>query len=106
MTNEEDILPLLKKEGFHIVTGAEGIKEHVRLFRNASLIIGPHGSLFANLIFSERNPTVYEFCPATRQDHNFEGIGKTLGLQYNWISTPCDDQYNIKLEIQKLDRII
>jgi hypothetical protein len=104
--NDDEIVPFLRDKGFIIINGTEGIKEHVRLFRNASLIIGVHGSLLANLIFSEKNPIVYELCPATREDHNFEGIGKTLGLQYNWISTPCDDHYNIKLEIQKLDKII
>ena len=84
-----------------MVNGTEGIKEHIRLFRNARVIIGMHGSLFRNQIFSDKNPRVYEFCPHNREDHNFEGIGKTMGLDYKWIKTEADGNHNIKINIDK-----
>ena len=103
--NDDEIVPFLRDKGFIIINGTEGIKEHVRLFRNASLIIGVHGSLLANLIFSEKNPRVYEFCPKNREDHNFEGIGKTMNLNYSWIPTDCCVNNNITIDIKKLKEI-
>ena len=97
--NEEKVVSSLKSKGFTILDGAEGIKNHVRLFRNARVIIGMHGSLFRNLIFSDKNPAIYEFCPHNREDHNFEGIGKTMGLDYAWIKTPADDSHNISINL-------
>ncbi len=103
--NDDEVVPFLRDKGFTIINGTEGIKEHVRLFRNASLIIGPHGSLLANLIFSEKRPTVYEFCPKDRQDHNFEGIGKTMNLDYHWMPTESGANNNIIVDIKKLKEI-
>lgn len=99
--NEEEVVSFLKNKDFTILDGTEGIKEHVRLFRNARVIIGMHGSLFKNLIFSDKNPLVYEFCPHNREDHNFEGMGKTMGLDYKWIKTEAGDNHNIKINLDE-----
>tara|TARA_R100000808_G_scaffold24873_1_gene58985 strand:- start:27747 stop:28751 length:1005 start_codon:yes stop_codon:yes gene_type:complete len=103
--NEDEVIPLLKNKGFTILNGTEGLAEHVRQFRNASIIIGAHGSLLANLIFSEKKPRVYEACPKSREDHNFEGIGKTMKLDYHWIATDCCADYSINLDIKQLKKI-
>ena len=103
--NDKEVCSILKAKGFTIINGSEGIAEHVRLFKNASIIIGAHGSLFRNIIFSDQNPSVYEFCAHNREDHNFEGIGKTMDLNYNWIKTQADENYNIKINIEELKNL-
>jgi len=102
--NDKEVCAVLEEKGFTIINGSESIAEHVRLFKNASIIIGAHGSLFRNMIFSDQNPVVYEFCAHNRQDHNFEGIGNTMGLNYNWIKTEADEDFNLKIDIEELKK--
>ena len=106
VVNNEEICTTLKQEGFIALDGTEGIKKHVNLFKNASIIIGAHGSLFRNIIFSDQNPVIYEFCPLNREDHNFEGIGKTMNLDYNWIGCEADSNFNIKIDVKELKKYV
>tara|TARA_Y100000592_G_scaffold18799_1_gene28759 strand:- start:14419 stop:15405 length:987 start_codon:yes stop_codon:yes gene_type:complete len=104
--NDEEIIKFLKDEGFTIVSGKEGIREHIKLFKNASIIIGAHGSLFRNMIFCEKSPVVYELCPSTRIDYNFLGISKTLDMNYNWLKVEADEYFNISIDIDFLHNIL
>jgi len=97
--NNNEIEEYLSSIGFTIIDGTEGIKKHVSLFKKASFIVGAHGSLFRNIIFCNTDVVVYEFCPENRQDHNFEGIGKTMGIKYNWIKTKADDNFNSFIDL-------
>lgn len=103
--NDKEVCAALEAKGFTIINGSESITEHVRLFRNASIIIGAHGSLFRNMIFSDQNPVVYEFCAHNREDHNFEGIGKTMNLNYNWIKCDADSNFNIKIDLSLIKNL-
>ena len=104
-SNSEETYTTLKEKGFIALDGTEGIKKHVNLFKNASIIIGAHGSLFKNIIFSDQNPVIYEFCPLNREDHNFEGMGKTMGLDYNWIGCEADSNYNIQIDLSLIKHL-
>ena len=105
VVNDKEICEILQRKGFSIIDGTEGIRKHVNLFKNASMIIGGHGSLFRNMIFSDQNPIVYEFCPSNREDHNFEGIGKTMNLDYNWIGCKADSNFNINIDLSLIQEL-
>lgn len=78
--NEAALTQLLKDKGFVIVHLEKmPIYEQARYFNQASIIIGPHGSGFANLIFSQPNTTIIEI------DNSLMGEGQR-GL-YELMST-------------------
>lgn len=59
--NEEQLVEFLRDRGFVIVHLEKmPVHEQARYFNQASMIIGPHGSGFANLIFSKPNTTIIE----------------------------------------------
>jgi|GEM_PF-2342253 len=61
ISNEEKLAQLLKEKGFAIVHLEKmPIFEQAHYFNQASIIIGPHGSGFANLIFSKPNTSIIE----------------------------------------------
>lgn len=103
--NNNEIEEYLSSIGFTIIDGTEGIKKHVSLFKKASFIVGAHGSLFRNIIFCNTDVVVYEFCPENRQDHNFEGIGQTMGIKYNWIKTKADNNFNTFIDLNFIKKL-
>ena len=106
VTNEDEILDFLKKEGFSIIRlGDLNFIDQVNLFHNASQIIGLHGAGFANLVFCKPNTFVLEFKSITagnvignlarNQSINFHEIAiKPLSEDNNQqglISVPIDE---------------
>ena len=106
VTNEDEILDFLKKEGFSIIRlGDLNFIDQVNLFNNASQIIGLHGAGFANLVFCKPNTFVLEFKSITagnvignlarNQSINFHEIAiKPLSEDNNQqglISVPIDE---------------
>ena len=104
--NNKEVESLLVKNGFTIVDGTENFEKHMELFRNAEIVVGPHGSMFNNILFSPSHVRVVEFCPETRKDYNFRGLGQTRGLDYHWIASVCDKDFNIEIDIEKLKGLI
>lgn len=61
IANEEALVNLLKKKGFVILNAEElSVDEQAKIFHNAKIVIGPHGSGFTNLVFSKPNTCVIE----------------------------------------------
>lgn len=61
ITNEKELIEVLKKQGFKILH-LENLSPHeqARIFSQARIIVGPHGSGFANLIFTTPGYTLIE----------------------------------------------
>jgi len=58
--NENELIPILLDYGFTIVVPEEfSVKEQAQIFSNAKIIIGPHGSGLANILYSD-NASVIE----------------------------------------------
>lgn len=92
--NEGDFISKLVDAGFVIVRGSESLDEIYRIFSTAKLIIGPHGSLFANTIFAPEDCHIVEFCPDNRVDTSF--LRKTKkSTRYNQIKLPSDEKFNV-----------
>lgn len=94
VTNQDD--ELLKREGFTILTGFEGIDTMVDLFGRAKVIIGPHGGMFAHTIFCQNDPIIIEFMPKKRINECFRACSRTIGLNHKCVyyDSP-DDLCNI-----------
>ncbi len=106
VTNNQEVENFLKKLGFIIVDGSESLDKDIELFRNAEIIIAPHGSLIRNMIHSNQSLRVIEFCPQDRKDFNFKNLGELMGIDYTWISVPCDNKFNIEIDLNKIKKFI
>jgi hypothetical protein len=70
MTNEPELIARLRHSGFHIFRG-EGLSllEQARAFRDATLIVGPHGSGLTNVAFAPPGATLCELRPLYTREH-------------------------------------
>src|SRR5690554_946165 len=54
LINEEELLVVLKKFGFHVLdTEGLTIREQAQIFNNAEVIMSPHGAALSNIVFCE-----------------------------------------------------
>ncbi len=64
VTNRKEVMSLLKKYGFEKHDPSKmSIQEQVALFEQGDIFIGPNGSAFANMIFSQNATTIQIFPP-------------------------------------------
>jgi hypothetical protein len=84
--NEEEILGLLEKYGFKCVNlESMPLKQQIRLFYSAKIIVAPHGAGLANLVFCKPGTKVIElFTPSFLEPHYWL-ISRLLSLQYRMI---------------------
>lgn len=83
MRNEAELIEPLRARGFRIVTpGTMPFREQVDLFRNASLVVGPHGAGLSNIVFCERETFIYELVPALYQNSCFTILADLCDLRY------------------------
>lgn len=99
--NEEAVLGHLAPLGFTVMTGREPLSEILEKFYNAEIILGPHGSMFANTIFARERCAIIEFCPGNRLDVSFRDKRKKARF-YRHIAVPGDDDWNITIPIDQL----
>jgi hypothetical protein len=64
VTNEADVAAALKKQGFYMFDNAvSSIHEQIKSFRNASIIVAPHGAGLSNIVYCEKATPVVEIVP-------------------------------------------
>jgi capsular polysaccharide biosynthesis protein len=62
--NENDILPGLRNMGFKIILpGTLSLAEQIEAFRNARIVLSPHGAGLTNILFCRPNTTLIEIFP-------------------------------------------
>lgn len=94
--NELELIAALEKKGFCIVTPeALSYADQIELFKNASTIVGPHGSAFANLIWCRPGTRVIDLMP-----DDWVGFWGENGVTERWVAricAACDLQYEAVL---------
>ena len=97
--------------GFTIVSLSNfSFKDQVKMFNNAKLIVGLHGSGFANLVFSKPQTKVIEL--SSKYSGNiFHYLAKTCQLDYNKIVDISSQSFKhqdnpIMIDLEKLKRLI
>jgi capsular polysaccharide biosynthesis protein len=64
ISNEADVVDAMMRTGFHIVEPATmTLMEQVRTFDQADIVVSPHGSTLANLVFCRPNTKVLDLMP-------------------------------------------
>ena len=85
LENESHIISNLRYYGFSAVALEKlSFREQIRLFREAQVVISPHGSGLANLVFSSPGTIVIELFPAANVDL-FYRLSTALKLNYFYV---------------------
>ena len=84
--NNNEIKKFLRSHGFKNLKLTDfNFQKQINIFRNAKLIIGPHGAGFANLVFCKKRTKVIEIKPSNHPNRVYETISKINKLNYNLI---------------------
>jgi hypothetical protein len=105
--NDDQVREYLTKHGFYILEGNINFEQQIRIFRDATTIIGPHGAAFHNVLFCENYPTIVEFMPHNRSVDLFSRTSKTLRSANHIIKkTPGDSKHRITIDINELSAFV
>jgi hypothetical protein len=66
----------------HIHKGGLSVREQMRMFRSARVVLSPHGAGLANTLFCQPRTTVFEFPPQDQQLRYFEYISMAMELDH------------------------
>jgi capsular polysaccharide biosynthesis protein len=84
MRNEDELVERLMRN-FDIrpvILSAYTLDEQIALFRNARLIVGPHGAGLANMIFAAPGAVLYELLPDHYINSCINQLAQLRGLHY------------------------
>jgi len=82
--NEEALLALLRTHGFETIdTDRMTISEQATAFREASMVIAPHGAALTNLIYSKPTTKVLELFPRFGGSPAFYKMSNSFNLEYS-----------------------
>lgn len=85
--NEEDLVETLSKSGFEILKPESlPLGEQVAAFRDADVIVAPHGGGLANLVFASPGAKVVELFPKINVDLYYR-VAKSVGLNYYYVKS-------------------
>ncbi len=90
-TNESAIIARLEALGF-VAVELEKLRlpEQISLFRDARVVVAPHGAGLANLVYCSPDTTVVELFPAANSDLYYR-LCAALGLKYFFAKGPDGD---------------
>ncbi len=82
--NEEALMEMLRRYDFQIIADKpRTIAEQCTIYKNASIIIGPHGASFTNLIWCEPDTQIIELFAPNYAPNYFLYLAQLMGLRYS-----------------------
>ncbi len=102
VANEAEILPILERYGFEVLEEKpRTVKEQIAIFGEAEMVVGPHGSAFANILWCRPGTRVFEWFHAGYHPNCFYFLSTLLGFPYqNIIAQSADNRYQHSQEHQ------
>jgi capsular polysaccharide biosynthesis protein len=83
VVNEDEVRALLRLRGVHVVDQAlPDTAERINLFRNADVIMGPHGQGLTDVIFCKPGAVLWEWMPRQYQNAVFNRLAQAAGVDY------------------------
>lgn len=84
VTNELELLPILRKYDIEFL-GDEprSVQEQIDLFSSASLIIGPHGANFTNILWARKDAHVIELFSRSYYPPYYYYLAEVIGQHYS-----------------------
>jgi len=85
--NENEVLEALRPLGFRVVDpGALSVKEQVRQFAEAEIVVGAHGAGLTNIVFCSPDTTVVEMFPPDYVNVCYWKLASAVeGLKYRYL---------------------
>lgn len=84
VVNEDALVAMLLRYGFTIVDDKpRSLAEQVAIYSRASLLLGPHGASFSNLIWAEPGTQIHELFTANYAPDFFLYLAQVAGLSYS-----------------------
>ena len=86
--------------------------EQIHLFKNAKIIIGPHGAAFTNIIFSNPGLKIIELIPRTHSSIKCEKFSNLLNFNYTRVNLDLIENLDkneigdMKISILDLEKIL
>ena len=107
ISNEETVFELLKKKGFEkIVLEDLQLKEQVKLFQEARVVVASHGAGLTNSMFMQKGQTIIELKSDNNRYWCFFSLARVFGLKYyyslNKGSSANHRDANITVDIDRL----
>ncbi|MGF7077890.1 glycosyltransferase family 61 protein [Mucilaginibacter sp. UYCu711] len=83
LINENEVIKVLKEFDFDIIEDTpKTVAEQITLYKNAKIIIGPHGASYTNIINCAPGTILIELFPSGYYPDYFRSLSSALGLQY------------------------
>lgn len=83
VVNEDEVLKVISRYGFtRIFLEDLSLIEQINLFKNAEIVIGPHGAGFTNLIFANSSLKLAEFFHPSYDNNCFFILSSILGMKH------------------------
>lgn len=90
LANEAELEAALADLGFSVVCpGHLSFEDQVRLFRNAEVIVSPHGAGLANVLFCRPGTRVIELMPSVRDTRSIERLSAISGVRHEVVLIPA-----------------
>lgn len=84
VANEDALLPVLRRHGVVVVEdGRFGVADQVALFRDAELVVAPHGAGLTNLVWAQQGTRVLELLTAGFAPDPFRYLCAAMGHQHH-----------------------
>ncbi len=95
LTNEDELLAMLERHGFERVFPEDlPLIEQVRLFAEAEIVVGAHGSGLINLLFCAPGTAVIEIFSPNYMNVMYWALANQLGLDYAYVRGRDGGQYS------------
>ena len=116
--NEEEVIRLLTSHGFETIEDRpRSIHEQIDLFRGASIIVAPHGSSLANLVWCNRGTQLVELFSASFTWSYYYYLCQLIGVDYHylvddsmkmahWSNTQEDMYVDVRALEMVIDRVL
>ncbi|HWD53449.1 MAG TPA: glycosyltransferase family 61 protein [Acidimicrobiales bacterium] len=88
VTNEPELVAMLSARDFQAIDpGQMSVRDQIRAFAEASIIVAPHGAALANLVFASPGSSVIELFPAGALVPDFWKLASGVpGLEYRYLA--------------------
>jgi capsular polysaccharide biosynthesis protein len=106
VANEPELEPVLARWGIESVSlDSMGVREQAEMFRQAELIVAPHGAALVNVAFCEPGTKILELFSPRYVNYCFRVIAGLCGLEYSYVigeghaSRLRGDQFDVSADI-------
>ena len=114
VVNEREVLGILAMHGFETIEDRlRPVEEQIQLFRAASIIVAPHGSSLANLVWCTPGAQVVELFSASFTWAYYYYLSRVVGLGYNYLvdnsQKPAhwsNTQEDMVVDLRALERVV